>query len=115
MCRVEPASIEKQLLSAIQGQVGVQALAAFQSLQEKGVCLAHYCSAVQSLAGQGLIRSSDPLHPLVSGLAAAKILELGLETEGNPVRLPAAGKEVRVLAQGFRVLLDQILGRGSFG
>ena len=115
MCRVEAASVEKHLLAAIRGQVGVQALTAFQTLQEKGVCLAHYCSAVQALAGQGLIRSSDPSHPLVSGLAAAKILELGLEAENNTIRTPSPGKEVRELAQGFRVFLDQVLGRGSFG
>ena len=34
MCKVEQASIEKHLLSAIQSQVGVQAMSAFQSLQE---------------------------------------------------------------------------------
>jgi serine/threonine-protein kinase len=115
MCRVEAASIEKNLLGAIQSQGGVQALSAFQSLQEKGVCLAHYCAAVQTLAGQGLIRSSDPAHPLVSGLAAARILELGLEAESTPIRSPAPGKEIRVLSNGFKVFLDQVLGRGSFG
>jgi serine/threonine protein kinase len=115
MCKVEAASVEKNLLAAIRGQVGVQAMAAFQSLQEKGVCLAHFCSAVQALSGQGLIRSSDPSQPLVTGLAAAKILELGLEAENTPLRTPAPGKEVRILPQGFRVFLDQVLGRGSFG
>ncbi|HZE97638.1 MAG TPA: serine/threonine-protein kinase [Planctomycetota bacterium] len=115
MCKVEAASIEKTLLAAIRGQVGVQSLTAFQSLQEKGVCLAHFCSAVQGLAGQGLIQSSDPSHPLVAGLAAAKILELGLEAEARSPQTPAPGKEVRILAQGFKVFLDQPLGRGSFG
>lgn len=115
MCKVEPASVEKALLAAIRGQVGVQAMAAFQSLQEKGVCLAHFCAAVQALSGHGHIRSSDPSHPLVSGMAAARILELGLEADNNPIRQPAPGKEVRLLAQGFKVFLDQVLGRGSFG
>src|SRR5258705_2893025 len=114
MCKVEPASVEKNLLAAIRAQVGVQAMAAFQTLQEKGVCLAHFCSAVQALSGQGLIHSSDPSHPLVTGLAAAKILELGLEAENNPIRTPAPVKEVRILAQGFKGFLDQVLGRGSF-
>ncbi len=115
MCKVDGTAIEKSLLAAVQSQVGVQALSAFQSLQEKGICLAHFCAAVQGLAGQGLIRSSDPSHPLVSGLAPAKILELGLESEGTPGRTPTPSKEVRILAQGFKVFLDQPLGRGSFG
>ena len=37
MCRVDPAAVEKHLLAAIRSQGGVQALVAFQTLQEKGV------------------------------------------------------------------------------
>src|SRR6187397_988332 len=115
MCKVASSSVEKSLLSAIQSQVGVQALSAFQSLQEGGVCLAHFCAAVQALSAQGQIRSSDPSHPLVSGMPPGKILELGLVSEGNPGQPTVASKEVRILAQSFKVFMDQPLGRGSFG
>jgi len=115
MCKVESSSVEQLLLSAIQSQVGVQALSAFQSLQEGGVCLAHFCAGVQALSSQGQIRSSDPSHPLVSGMPPGKILELGLVTEGNPGQPTVSSKEVRILAQSFKVFMDQPLGRGSFG
>jgi hypothetical protein len=115
MCKVESLSIEMSLLTAIRSQVGVQALSAFQSLQEGGVCLAHFCAAVQALAALGQIRSSDLSHPLVSGMPPGKILELGLVGEGNPGQPTAPSKEVRILAHSFKVFMDQPLGRGSFG
>lgn len=114
MCTVSADKIENLLLSAIRIQGGMPALSAYELLQEKGVCLAHYCEAVLALGREGSIRSSDPLHPLQPGLKPAQILELGLEPEG-PVQASTREKGVRLLAQGFKIFLDQPLGHGSFG
>jgi serine/threonine protein kinase len=115
MCTVKPEKIEILLLSAVRIQEGIPALHAYQLLQEKGACLEHFCKALTALSRAGSVRSSDPEHPLMDGLPPAKIMELALVPElGGAVR-PAKGKEVRVLPQGFKIFLDQPLGRGSFG
>jgi len=78
------------------------ALSAYELLQEKGVCLAHFCSAALALARAGSIRSSDPANPLSPGLAPARILELGFEPERDAQSPPEKGKEIRTLSQGFK-------------
>jgi serine/threonine-protein kinase len=115
MCSLKPDKIEILLLSAVRIQQGIPALHAYQLLQEKGACLSHFCDAVQALSRAGSIKSSDPENPIMAGLAPAKILELGLEPELDGAPRPAKGKEVRELQQGFKIFLDQPLGRGSFG
>jgi eukaryotic-like serine/threonine-protein kinase len=115
MCTVNKDKIEILLLSALRIQNGMPALSAFELLRDKGACLAHYCDAVLSLGRAGTIRSSDPNHPLESGLTPKQIMELALEPEPGPDPRPQKGKEVRTLAHGFKVFLDQPLGRGSFG
>jgi serine/threonine protein kinase len=115
MCTVKPDKIELLLLSAVRIQQGIPALHAYQLLQDKGACLSHFCDAVHALARAGSIKSSDAANPIVPGLAPSKILELGLEPEPDGAPRPAKGKEVRELKQGFKIFLDQPLGRGSFG
>jgi len=115
MCTVKPEKIEILLLSALRIQSGMPALQAYQLLQDKGACLAHFCDAVQALNRAGSIRSSDAANPIVAGLPPAKILELALVPELDGAIRPAKGKEIRILSQGFKVFLDQPLGRGSFG
>ncbi len=116
MCKVDSSKIRAQLLSAIRSHVGLPALSAYEILQDQGVCLAHFCSAVHALSRDGTVRSSDPSQPLESSLPPAKILELGLEADAEGAPEPdAPGREIRTLAQGFQVYLDQPLGRGSFG
>ena len=115
MCTVKPEKIEILLLSALRIQSGMPALQAYQLLQDKGACLAHFCDAVHALNRAGSIKSSDAANPIVAGLPPAKILELALVPELDGAIRPAKGKEIRVLSQGFKVFLDQPLGRGSFG
>jgi len=115
MCTVKKDKIEILLLSALRIQNGMPALSAFDLLHEKGACLAHFCDAVMSLSRAGTIRSSDPAHPLETGMTPKQIMELALEPEPGPDPRPQPGKEVRILSQGFKVFLDQPLGRGSFG
>ncbi|MBI3855408.1 MAG: serine/threonine protein kinase [Planctomycetes bacterium] len=115
MCTVKKDKIEILLLSALRIQNGMPALSAYELLQDKGACLAHFCEAVLALSRAGSIRSSDAAHPLSADLAPKQILELGLEPEAGPDPRPKPGKEVRILSQGFKVYLDQPLGRGSFG
>ena len=115
MCTVSAEKIEILLLSAVRIQEGIPALHAYQLLHDKGACLVHFCDAVQALSRAGSIKSSDPENPIMAHLPPNKILELAFLPEvGGAVR-PAKGKEVRVLAQGFKLFLDQPLGRGSFG
>ncbi len=115
MCTVKSDKIEILLLSAVRIQQGIPVLHAYQLLQDKGACLEHFCDALHALHRAGSIKSTDPEHPILSGLAPAKILELALEPVDGGAPRPAKGREVRVLAQGFKVFLDQPLGRGSFG
>jgi len=115
MCSLKPDKLEILLLSAVRIQQGIPALHAYQLLQAKGACLAHFCDAIHALSRAGSIKSSDPENPILSGLAPSKILELGLEPELGGAPRPAKGKEVRELKQGFKIFLDQPLGRGSFG
>ena len=115
MCTLKKDKIEILLLSGLRIQNGMPALSAYELLQAKGACLAHFCDAVLALARAGSIRSSDPAHPLGAGLAPKEILDLGLEPEFGPDPRPSPGKEIRILSQGFKVHLDQPLGRGSFG
>ena len=115
MCTVKPDKVEILLLSALQIQNGMPALSAYELLQAKGVCLAHFTEAVLSLSRAGAIRSSDPAHPVEPGLTPKQIMDLALEPEPGPDPRPQKGNEVRLLAQGFKVFLDQPLGRGSFG
>jgi len=115
MCTVKPEKIEILLLSALRIQSGMPALQAYQLLQDKGACLAHFCDAVHALNRAGSIKSSDEANPIVAGLPPAKILELALVPELDGAIRPAKGKEIRILSQGFKVFLDQPLGRGSFG
>jgi len=115
MCTVKPEKIEILLLSAVRIQEGIPALHAYQLLQDKGACLHHFCDAVHALARAGSIKSSDSEHPIMAGLAPSKILELALVSELDGAPRPAKGNEVRVLPQGFKIFLDQPLGRGSFG
>jgi serine/threonine protein kinase len=115
MCKLKSDKIEILLLSAIRIQVGMPALSAYELLQDKGACLAHFCDAVIALARAGSIKSSDPAHPLSSDLTPKQILDLGLEPESHADPRPARKKEVRILPQGFKVHLDEPLGRGSFG
>jgi eukaryotic-like serine/threonine-protein kinase len=113
MCKIQSDKIEALLLSAIRIQVGIPAMSAYDLMQDKGVCLHHFCNATLALARAGSIRSSDSNLPLGDGLAPKQILELGLE----PIGPPAGEREkgIRALAQGFKVFLDEPLGRGSFG
>src|SRR5262245_16742150 len=115
MCTVKKDKIEILLLSALRIQNGMPAMSAYDLLQEKGACLAHFCEAALELGRSGTIRSTDPSHPLEAGLTPKQILELGLEPEPGPDPRPKPGKELRILAQGFKVFLDQPLGKGSFG
>jgi serine/threonine-protein kinase len=114
MCRIEPESVQAHVLAVLRGHVGLPALAAYDLLHRKGACLAHFCEAVRALARRGSVRSSDPAQPISPDLAPARLLELGLEA---PVVPPAesSGDRERLLPHGFRVFLDQPLGRGSFG
>jgi eukaryotic-like serine/threonine-protein kinase len=113
MCKVGKDKIEALLLSAIRIQVGMPALSAYELLQDKGVCLAHFSDAAIVLGKDGSIRSSDPAHPIAEGLTPKQLLELGLEPQGVPTA--ERDKGVRTLSQGFKVYLDAPLGRGSFG
>lgn len=115
MCTLATNRIETLLLTALRIQVGMPALSAYELLSAKGSCLVHFCAAVVSLSRAGLIRSSDPAHPLAAELTPKEILELGLEPESHEDPRPSPGQEVRILSQGFKVFLDQPLGRGSFG
>jgi serine/threonine-protein kinase len=115
MCTVKKDKIEILLLSALRIQNGMPSLSAFDLLHAKGACLSHFCDAVLSLGRAGTIRSTDPAHPLEAGLTPKQIMDLALEPEPGPDPRPQKGKEVRILDQGFKVFLDQPLGRGSFG
>src|SRR5215831_1533836 len=115
MCTVKKDKIEILLLSALRIQNGMPALSAFDLLHDKGACLVHFCEAVLALGRAGAIRSSDPAHPLEAHLTPKQILDLALEPEPGPDPRPQKGNETRVLAQGFKVFLDQPLGKGSFG
>ena len=105
--------VELWLLEALRSQAGLPALAAYDHLRDKGVCLGHFCDAVRSLSSRGLIRSSDPSTPIDPALPPPKILELGLEATGTSPEKPVA--PVRALRRGYEVYLDRPLGRGAFG
>ncbi|HXX94806.1 MAG TPA: serine/threonine-protein kinase [Planctomycetota bacterium] len=107
------AELEVGLLDAVRSHGGLSALAAYALLREKGICLGHFCEATRSLGAKGVLRSSDPAHPIEEALASAGMLELGLESTG--VELPPAGPAIRHLRRDIEVFLDRPLGRGSYG
>lgn len=112
MCQPQgrPEEVESALLEALRHHGGLPALAAYQHLQEKGICLQHFTEAVQSLARRGLVRSGDPSNPVDPALPPGKILELGLEPDIAP-----SPSGVRRFREGVDVYLDRPLGRGAFG
>lgn len=114
MCARKPESIETRLLEAVREKTGLPALAAYGRLHEEGVCLIHFCGAVEHLSSRGRIRSADPERPIRPGMLPSRVLELHFDDASLPPRERPANGAVRRLGD-FDVRLDQPLGNGSCG